>query len=72
MKKKSKFITLGFALLLAGALGNLIDRIQYGYVVDFISYRGWPAIFNIADVEIRTGFLLLLIYYLVKIRKDTT
>jgi signal peptidase II len=59
-------VQLGFALLLSGALGNLIDRIWLGYVVDFIEFRWWPAIFNIADVEIRGGTLLLLVLYLTR------
>ncbi|MDD3609614.1 MAG: signal peptidase II [Halothiobacillaceae bacterium] len=51
------------ALVLGGALGNLIDRVLYGYVVDFIDvYYGswhWPA-FNIADSAITVGVALLL------------
>lgn len=53
---------LPFALIIAGALGNLVDRIRYGYVVDFIDWywRGyhWPA-FNIADSAIVVGAVLL-------------
>lgn len=63
-KPKSFFMQLGFALLISGAIGNLIDRIRFGYVIDFISFRWWPAIFNIADMEIRTGALMLLFLYL--------
>lgn len=39
------------AMLLAGALGNLIDRVRYGYVVDFLDFHaiGYPWVFNIAD-----------------------
>lgn len=52
------------ALVLGGAIGNLIDRVQLGYVVDFISlhYRNyyWPA-FNIADAAICVGVALLLL-----------
>ena len=65
---KSFSVQLGFALIISGALGNLIDRISLGYVIDFISFRWWIAIFNIADVEIRTGALLLLYFYLLKFR----
>lgn len=53
-----------WALVLGGALGNLIDRIAYGYVIDFLDvYYGdwhWPA-FNIADSAITIGVLMLLI-----------
>jgi signal peptidase II len=55
---------LALGLVIGGALGNLIDRIQLGYVVDFIDvyYRDWhwPA-FNIADSAISCGVALLLI-----------
>lgn len=56
-------LALGLALLLGGAIGNLIDRVIYGYVVDFILvyYREWsyPA-FNIADSAITCGVALVL------------
>ena len=54
----------GLALVLGGAVGNLIDRINHGYVVDFIDvyYRDWhwPA-FNLADSAITCGVVLMLI-----------
>ncbi|HEX9779789.1 MAG TPA: signal peptidase II [bacterium] len=46
-------------LLLGGAAGNLIDRVRFGYVVDFIDLRVWP-VFNIADSAITIGVALLL------------
>lgn len=46
---------LGFVLVLAGALGNIYDRIFYGFVVDFINFSFFPAIFNIADSAITVG-----------------
>lgn len=55
---------LGLALVIGGALGNLIDRILYGAVVDFIllHYEGWrwPA-FNVADTAITLGVIALLL-----------
>ncbi len=55
---------LGLGLILGGALGNLIDRITLGYVVDFLWFHihqhGWPA-FNLADSAIDLGAALLLI-----------
>lgn len=54
----------GFALILGGAIGNLIDRLVHGHVIDFIDvyYRSWhwPA-FNVADsaITIGAGFLIL-------------
>jgi signal peptidase II len=49
-----------FALILGGALGNLIDRLLLGYVVDFIDLSFWPA-FNIADSALTIGVALLLL-----------
>lgn len=47
-------IQLGIALFVGGALGNLIDRIQTGLVVDFFDFRIWP-VFNMADIAICVG-----------------
>ncbi len=49
---------VGLALILGGALGNLVDRIARGYVVDFIHVKGWP-IFNVADIAVVAGMMLL-------------
>jgi signal peptidase II len=66
--------TLGavsFALILGGAVGNLIDRIRLGYVIDFVSLHlrdlfRWPA-FNVADTALTVG-IVVLIYYFYKSR----
>lgn len=50
------------ALIIGGALGNIIDRIVNGYVVDFIKIWKWPN-FNLADVFIVVGILLTIIFY---------
>jgi signal peptidase II len=51
---------VAFSLILGGAIGNLIDRIAYGYVVDFIDFRIWP-VFNVADSAITIGAAALII-----------
>jgi signal peptidase II len=51
-------IRLSLGLQLAGALGNLIDRIRVGYVIDFLDFRVWP-VFNLADASIVCGVILL-------------
>jgi signal peptidase II len=56
----SKLIRAGMAFVLAGALGNLIDRIQWGYVLDFFEIRGFP-IFNVADACITVGAGLIIL-----------
>jgi signal peptidase II len=49
----------GLALILSGALGNYLDRLVRGYVVDFIHVSHWP-VFNVADVAVAVGIALLL------------
>jgi signal peptidase II len=59
---RNRLLQVALALILGGALGNLYDRLAYGYVVDFLEfYLGsyhWPA-FNVADSAITTGVILL-------------
>ena len=57
-KKEQKYY-VAFALVLAGIFGNFLDRIMYGFVVDWIDFHFWP-IFNIADSAIVIGVLFLL------------
>jgi len=54
---------LGMAVVLAGAVGNLIDRLLYGYVLDFFEIRGFP-VFNLADTCITVGAGLIILYVL--------
>ncbi|HHY70922.1 MAG TPA: signal peptidase II [Thermoanaerobacterales bacterium] len=55
---KEKVYGIVMAMILGGAVGNLIDRLRYGYVVDFLDFRIWP-VFNIADCAIVIGVLIL-------------
>ncbi len=47
------------ALIFSGAIGNLIDRARFGYVIDFLDFRIWP-VFNIADSALTIGVAVLL------------
>ena len=49
-----------FALIAGGIIGNLIDRISYGYVIDFIHFTFWPA-FNVADSALTIGIIGLIL-----------
>ncbi|MEO1251605.1 MAG: signal peptidase II [Pseudomonadota bacterium] len=53
----------GVAFVVGGALGNLYDRLAYGYVVDFLDFSGlmFPWVFNIADASINVGIALILL-----------
>ena len=57
-KKKLSLNDLALGLILSGAIGNLIDRLFLGYVVDFLDFRVWP-VFNVADSAITVGAVLL-------------
>jgi len=63
-KEKTRVYSLSYALIIGGAIGNIIDRFNYGAVYDFIdiyvSHYHWPA-FNIADSWVCVGILLLFI-----------
>lgn len=66
IKKLDGFmINLSLALLFAGALGNAIDRIMYGYVVDFIAIKWFNfPVFNIADIAVVAGAIAMILYVL--------
>jgi signal peptidase II len=57
-KTNSILLKLSLSLILGGAIANLIDRLRFGYVVDFLDLRIWP-VFNIADSAITIAALLL-------------
>ena len=57
---KKTYLILPAGLILGGALGNLVDRMTRGFVIDFISIGDWP-VFNIADAAVVTGIILMII-----------
>lgn len=75
-KKPDMLTQISIALLIAGAAGNLIDRLFYGYVRDFLNFYifGYDfPIFNVADMALCIGvFVLLLASYLEEKRNDKT
>ena len=65
LKSQSTLQKIGITLVICGALGNIIDRLRFGAVVDFLDFHAfgthWPA-FNVADSAICVGVFLLIIY----------
>lgn len=70
LRRESAWIRYGAALLVGGAIGNLIDRIWLGQVIDFLDFRVWP-VFNIADIGIVVGVGCIMYAMLWKDRKET-
>jgi signal peptidase II len=66
LKHTERWLSIALALVLSGAIGNVYDRLSYGYVIDFIDWYvsksgyHWPA-FNIADAAISIGAVMLII-----------
>ena len=62
---RNRISLIGFGLLIGGAMGNLFDRIFYGYVIDYLDFKvfgyGYP-IFNLADSFVVIGVILLLFF----------
>ncbi|MFW6306580.1 MAG: signal peptidase II [Bacillota bacterium] len=52
---------IAIALIIGGAIGNLIDRVRLRYVVDYLDFRIWP-VFNLADSAVSVGAVILMIY----------
>lgn len=59
---RSLIVRIAFGMIVGGAIGNIVDRLHYGFVIDFIDfYRIWPNIFNVGDSCITVGVGLLLL-----------
>ena len=62
--KKKRTLRFALLLIINGALGNLVDRVAFGYVRDFVSFSFFKPIFNIADAVLCIGAALLVIHFL--------
>lgn len=58
-KKRDILLQIAFAIIFGGSLGNLFDRVFYGYVIDYIDVTFF-SVFNFADIAINAGVLLIL------------
>lgn len=63
-RPKGKMFYIAAGLIIGGGIGNLIDRIFYGYVIDYLSLSFFPPVCNFADYCITIGTVLLIIYLL--------
>ena len=62
IKEKKKVLQLFVGFILGAAIGNLIDRLAFGHVIDFLDFRIWP-VFNIADSFITVSVIFLIVYF---------
>ena len=75
---RPKLLVWAVSLVIAGGIGNMIDRIITGYVVDYIHITltlgplAFPYVFNIADICVVTGAALMFVYFILDIRKEST
>ena len=66
-KNYTKWTKIGVSIIAAGAMGNMIDRIFRGFVVDMIDFNGlWHFVFNVADMYVHIGIYIIVIDYLVR------
>ncbi len=68
--KENRLLRFAYALLMAGALGNIIDRVRLGYVIDFLAFPNFP-VFNLADCWVTVSIGLIIILTLLDIRKES-
>lgn len=57
----SRLTKVGLQMVVGGALGNVIDRLRIGWVIDFINVKYFPAVFNVADLFITIGGALIIV-----------
>lgn len=68
--RRSKLVRVAFGMIVGGAIGNIVDRFQHRWVVDFIDFRTiWPNVFNVADACITVGVGLLVLSQLIRERR---
>ena len=70
----SKLACLAMSMIIAGGIGNMIDRVVLGYVIDFLDFcafpKIWPWVFNVADVCVCVGGGLLVLWLILSIISD--
>lgn len=70
----NRLLNIGLALVIGGGIGNMIDRVAYGYVVDFLDFCAFPNlwmwVFNVADACVCIGMGVIVLYLIIDIVKD--
>lgn len=70
-RKNGVLFQVGCGLIIGGALGNMVDRIFIGYVIDFIQFDFWQSfpVFNVADMALTIGVVCVILYYIISLFK---
>jgi len=76
-RKNSLLLHLPLLLILSGAIGNVIDSLRFGHVIDFIHMHigtvlDWPFLFNVADAYVSIGMVILIIQSFISDKKKST
>ena len=73
--RDSKLLCLGLSLIVGGGIGNMIDRIFLGYIIDFLDFCAFPNlwmwVFNVADAFVCVGAAIVVLSLLIDIVKDS-
>lgn len=70
MKSEGAMFKVALLCIIAGGIGNLIDRFILGYVTDMLSFSIFPPVFNIADIAVCLGCGILIVYVLFFMKDD--
>ena len=70
MKSEGAMFKVALLCIIAGGIGNLIDRLLLGYVTDMLSFSIFPPVFNIADIAVCLGCGILIVYVLFFMKDD--
>lgn len=71
-KNKHWLFYTSWSMIIAGGIGNLIDRIVFGWVTDMLDFSIFPPVFNIADIGVTVGCALFIYYTLMEERLQTS
>lgn len=69
-KEEHWTLSLALSMMIAGGIGNLVDRVFFGFVTDMFDVRFWP-VFNVADISVCVGAGILVVYTLVFSEKES-
>ena len=71
LSEQNRWLRASLALIISGGIGNMIDRISLGYVIDMIDFYGiWPYIFNVADSFVCVGAGMMVLYCVMELYRE--